>query len=177
MSKAVLFSFKPEWCALIANGQKTMEIRKTRPKQAPPFKGYIYCSKAGPLLYLSDSHSFGNGKVVGEFICDRITTYKAGVQFTPNHAPFSIRQLACMDAEQLWSYSGGKRVYALNITDVKLYGKLLDIWAFGRACDQKQDCGSWEPGADGCHMDGDPCEVALMRAPQSWCYVEELLEP
>ena len=88
MSKAVLFSIKPEWCALIANGQKTMEIRKTRPKQEPPFKGYIYCSKNGPLLYLSASRRFGNGKVIGEFTCDRITTYKAGAQFTPDHAPF-----------------------------------------------------------------------------------------
>ena len=29
---SVLISIQPKWCELIANGQKTIEIRKTRPK-------------------------------------------------------------------------------------------------------------------------------------------------
>ena len=32
MSKAVLISIRPEWCEKIINGQKTIEVRKTRPK-------------------------------------------------------------------------------------------------------------------------------------------------
>lgn len=43
--KSVLLSIKPKWCELIANGQKTIEIRKTRPKIDTPFKVYIYCTK------------------------------------------------------------------------------------------------------------------------------------
>lgn len=45
MSKAVLISIRPEWCAKIANGGKTIEIRKTSPKLDTPFKCYIYCTK------------------------------------------------------------------------------------------------------------------------------------
>ena len=45
MSKAVLISIKPQWCELIANGDKTIEVRKTRPKLDTPFKFYIYCCK------------------------------------------------------------------------------------------------------------------------------------
>ena len=45
MSKAGLISIKPQWCALIANGEKNIEVRKTRPKLDPPFKYYIYCCK------------------------------------------------------------------------------------------------------------------------------------
>ena len=45
MSKAVLLSIKPKYCELIANGKKTVEVRKTRPKLDTPFKCYIYCTK------------------------------------------------------------------------------------------------------------------------------------
>lgn len=44
--KAVLLSIRPEWCVKILNGEKTVEIRKNRPKLKPPFKCYIYCTKA-----------------------------------------------------------------------------------------------------------------------------------
>ena len=45
MSKAVLISIQPKWCELIANGKKTIEVRKNRPKIDTPFKVYIYCTK------------------------------------------------------------------------------------------------------------------------------------
>lgn len=41
MSKAVLISIQPKWCALIANGKKTIEIRKNKPNLETPFKCYI----------------------------------------------------------------------------------------------------------------------------------------
>ena len=44
--KSVLISIKPQWCELIANGKKTVEVRKTKPKLETPFKCYIYCTKA-----------------------------------------------------------------------------------------------------------------------------------
>lgn len=42
--KEVLISIQPKWCELIANGTKTVEVRKTRPKIETPFKCYIYCT-------------------------------------------------------------------------------------------------------------------------------------
>ena len=47
MSKAALISIKPKWCEKIANGDKTIEVRKTRPKMNTPFKCYIYCTLQG----------------------------------------------------------------------------------------------------------------------------------
>ena len=44
--REVLISIKPKWCELIANGSKTIEVRKTKPKLETPFKVYIYCTKA-----------------------------------------------------------------------------------------------------------------------------------
>lgn len=45
MNKAIMLSIRPKYCELIANGKKTIEVRKTKPKIAPPFKCYIYCTK------------------------------------------------------------------------------------------------------------------------------------
>ena len=42
--KSVLISIQPKWCELIAKGEKTMEVRKTRPKLEEPFKVFIYCT-------------------------------------------------------------------------------------------------------------------------------------
>mgnify|MGYP003288308685 CR=1 FL=1 len=98
MSKSVMLSVRPKWCEKIASGEKTIEVRKTRPKLQTPFKVYIYCTKAKgrliailkdgdenygeiyhgkPVFIKQDEGSvcdmWGNRqKVIGEFTCDRI---------------------------------------------------------------------------------------------------------
>ena len=94
MSKAVLISIRPKWVEKIANGEKTIEIRKNRPKLETPFKCYIYCSAGGDKLWVRDAAwrerwmngpiaflvnakdcgemNLGNGRIIGEFTCDRI---------------------------------------------------------------------------------------------------------
>lgn len=53
--KSVMISIQPKWCELIGNGNKTIDVRKTKPKIETPFKCYIYCTKA------KDYFSIGNG--------------------------------------------------------------------------------------------------------------------
>ncbi len=86
--KSVLASIKPKYCELIASGEKTVEIRKTRPKLNTPFKVYMYCTRGKDTLwktqdgfYVSDWWEGENdigcvGKVIGEFVCDEIGTYE-----------------------------------------------------------------------------------------------------
>lgn len=88
----VLISIKPKWCELIERGQKTIEVRKTKPKIDTPFKCYIYCTKSELLtkshyngkIYVATSKKHQNalerngnvtlsGGVIGEFICIKIT--------------------------------------------------------------------------------------------------------
>lgn len=110
MSKAVLISIQPSWCDKIVKGRKTIEVRKTRPKLEPPFKCYIYCTKARKRLVgiLRDGdENYGeiyHGKtafiktekgsvcdmwgkrqeVIGEFVCDRIERIvRVGGEFEP----------------------------------------------------------------------------------------------
>ena len=40
--KCVMLSIRPKWVEKIASGEKTIEVRKTRPKIETPFKCYIY---------------------------------------------------------------------------------------------------------------------------------------
>ena len=47
---AVLISIRPKWCEKIISGEKTIEVRKTRPKLATPFKCHIYCTRGGQDL-------------------------------------------------------------------------------------------------------------------------------
>lgn len=95
MDKSVLISIRPEWCELIVSGEKTIEVRKTRPKLDMPFKCYIYCTNRRPFLVWGDIFrgdwfteftrisgysraeadkiwDVFNGHIAGEFTCDRI---------------------------------------------------------------------------------------------------------
>lgn len=110
MSKAVLLSIKPKWCELIANGKKTVEVRKTKPKIEMPFKVYIYCTSSNKheclmqnesgvkLIYAFDYKSaipcggyIANGKVIGEFVCDEITEYEG--EFWDDETQESIKKV------------------------------------------------------------------------------------
>lgn len=75
--RAVLISIQPKWVELIANGEKTIEVRKTKPKLETPFKVYIYCTIGSGVKgdYLVPS-GIQCGKVIGEFVCDRIDDFR-----------------------------------------------------------------------------------------------------
>lgn len=99
--KSVLISIQPKWVEKICSGEKTIEVRKTRPKSETPFKCYIYATKPkkwfrfsrwgsasdeslwllngkvkmcdGLELWAEDcEYEHLSGKVIGEFVCDYI---------------------------------------------------------------------------------------------------------
>lgn len=139
MSKAVLISIHPKWCEKIISGEKTIEVRKTRPKMNPPFKCYIY--------------KCGNGKVIGEFLCDEIIedrTYGHNEEFY---------RAACMSAYDAAAYAMQSPMYGWHISDLRVYDHPRDLWEFTGL---RQTRFGWEP-------------VPITRPPQSWRYVEEEL--
>lgn len=54
MSKAVLISIRPRWVQKIADGEKTIEVRKTRPQLQTPFKVFIYCTRDKNLALIQN---------------------------------------------------------------------------------------------------------------------------
>lgn len=83
--KAVLISIRPEWCEKIASGEKTIEVRKKRPKLPTPFKCYIYMTKQKKgedgwiaAVCAENRCYYGAGSVIGEFVCDEIYDWHCG---------------------------------------------------------------------------------------------------
>lgn len=196
MSKAVLISIRPKWVEKIANGEKTIEVRKTKPKLETPFKCYIYCTNIRPFLVWGDVFrgdwfteftrisgysraeadkiwDVFNGHIAGEFTCDRI------YELAPlNHAPDDIEKQACLTREEIVNYLKGTG-YGWHISDLKIYDAPKKLGEFWRDCleysELSTNCWSCENVCgDGdetdCNTDG---QLYLHRAPQSWCYVEE----
>ena len=190
MSKAVMLSIRPKWCEKIISGEKTVEVRKTRPKLETPFKCYIYCTvgSAGyDALWILDAptreeYSFiavsaylenpkgankGNSKVIGEFICDRI------YELAPlNHAPDDVEKQACMTREEIVDYLRGTG-YGWHIVNLKIYDTPRELSEFRRACPNSwycESCAMYRENNGTCGNES----LQLKRAPQSWCYVEAM---
>lgn len=162
MSKAVLISIRPKWCEKIASGEKTIEVRKTRPKLETPFKCYIYCTQSGVALGAWGKH----GKVIGELTCDRI------YELAPlNHAPDDVEKQACLTREEIVNYLKGTG-YGWHISDLKIYDKPKELTEF-RTRRKCKSCSKSGYESTACIYD-ENCivPVAITKAPQSWCYVE-----
>ena len=182
MSKAVMLSICPKWCEKIVNGEKTIEVRKTHPKLQTPFKCYIYCTMDHPYVSVScaelDKFNYRtntvgrcNGKVIGEFTCERIVpiTYDGGRLWCPTNAAFS--PATCLSQAEIIAYIGDKgRCYGWHISDLLIYDQPRELSEFQRATDPCVFC--MERIARECtdckKLGGD-----IKHPPQSWCYVEE----
>lgn len=163
MDKAVLISIRPKWCEKIANGQKTIEVRKTKPKIQTPFKCYIYCTQdkkrkfwIGKKYSYSDDRSHnlfdrcGNGKVIGEFICNGIETLDDDAIHSFSREEYSKwndidLNRACIHPEDLERYANDSWLYGWHISELVIYDEPKEL---------KDDFG-------------------ISRPPQSWCYVKE----
>lgn len=182
--KSVLISIQPKWCELIASGKKTIEVRKTAPKLKTPFKCYIYCTKAKSVdevfcmgLY-DDGNAcyFGNQKIIGEFICDKVmrfTKWGGWLSGIENYdISFDHLKETCLDG--LWQYGNGKPLYGWHISDLKIYDKPKELSEFKSV---KVIRGYHKEGETGIKklLHSKRVQVNyLTRPPQNWCYVEEL---
>ena len=190
MSKAVMLSIRPKWCQKIASGEKTIEVRKTKPKLETPFKCYIYCSGGrdklwvrdvvwrerwmnGPIAFLSNAKdcggmNLGNGKVIGEFTCDRIYKIdKDSTDFLFKAGGLSVYKQAAeekcglrvaMTDDELHGYLGHCQGYGWHISGLKIYDMPRDLSEFTGLRDTKFGAAPYE----------------IKRPPQSWRYVEAM---
>lgn len=212
--KSILLSIKPKYVELIANGQKTIEVRKTAPKCGVPFKGYIYCTKSIRArvfhLYINGGigrQEFGitghwrsgkkvvevnphlpacrynsylaEGKVIGEFICDKVESFSVGSLRSDD-----IEKLACLSYNEMISYfykpeeldgKTAKQGFAWHISDLKIYDKPKELSEFRKPCPYG-DLPCWLcPSCDRDENDNlIQCFNTVSRPPQSYMYVEEL---
>ena len=170
MTRAILISIRPEWVEKILNGEKTLEVRKTRPKLETPFKAYIYCSQGNDARRLRGSW----GKVIGEFTCDRIyEIQKRGIPENFDYCYLSLNEwgnddiaaeinaisASCVSKGEINEYGDRTPVlYGWHISDLRIYDAPRELSEFTGLRDTRFGAAPYD----------------IKRPPQSWCYVEEL---
>lgn len=182
--KSVLISIQPKWCQKISKGEKTIEVRKTRPKIETPFKCYIYMTATKErcrfweyiTAYQNSKGDIvdGSQKVICDFVCDRITDISVVVNNCNedyNHVYHNDEcKGSCLTWKELQEYSKDKPLYAWHISELKIYDKPKELSEFVHY--KKFDW--WDYGYHENKRQTELCN--LTRPPQSWCYVEELQE-
>ena len=219
--KSIMTSVTPYLCGKIAAGQCKILVRKSAPKEVP-FKAYIYATKpkkfykcgaistSDELLWLAngkvemcDGLKFWgdgvedcqclNGKVIGEFICDRIDEYKyvycdhpeigypVGYDCGDNWYDIDDEDLqkACLTEEEFKRYGNGKPLYGWHISDLKIYDKPKELSEFYRPCSYSgicYSCNRFRPNGTPNDEPNDFCDGEITRPPQSYMFVEEVGE-
>lgn len=186
MTKKVLISIHPKWCDRIFGGEKTIEVRKTRAKLKPPFEVLVYEVERSDIenYYGCSIKYCGRGKVIGTFICDKIEEYEA------NERGWYIypQDETCLLCDEIAHYGKGKTLYGWRITEPKLFDKPRELSEFGTICNKvgNQECGE----CPYLRVLGNsfPCDDCvdiwcgvnnikpISRPPQSWQYIEEVLD-
>ena len=186
MNKAVMISIQPKWCELIASGKKTIEVRKSEPKLDIPFQVYIYQTKKKWIYRLLKKLGLYKGKVIGEFVCDKVNNILYD-DIDGNNMPLEkLLKKSCLQYKELCEYGNSKDLYkdlyAWHISQLKIYDKPKKLSEFKRLI----KCKDWYNGMSGCEdvcgcyengwcINGIRKDIQT-RPPQSWCYVEELEE-
>ena len=200
MSKAVLISIRPKWCELIARGEKTLEVRKNKPKLETPFKCYIYCTLP------PRSELFGHG-CIREYANELIRlqsgeiVYSYGMQLCcdPENRPYTkdnflcqkvigefvcdecsllakahygyIEQKGCIPKKALKEYMGIEDGRELEYTDGCYGWHISDLVIYDKP-KALSEFRSYDCSV--VWRDGYPIPThEIKRAPQSWCYVME----
>ena len=179
--KAIIQCYTPQECERIANGEQTVKVCKTAPKEVP-FKVYIYQTKESKRRFLDHrfnsffagkSHYKDMGKVIGEFICDRVFEFKINGDDYGNYwhewdDEGDIQDM-CLSYEELETYLGKSVGYGWHISELKIYDnlkKLSEFKKYNRTC-KFSDLGYAIPNCKSCR------DCNLNCPPRSWCYVEE----
>ena len=186
MAKAVLISIRPDWVKKILKGEKTLEVRKTRPKLETPFKCYIYCTNSGVSIGMWGKH----GKVVGEFVCDAI--FPLLIECSSSVSLGAGIEVAgtCLTDREILNYLGnGKQGFAWHISGLKIYQRPVSLENCRKPCinPEMPYCPACKVGYEyisdaeaefyreygTCDTEWI-CQNIIPKAPQSWCYIEEL---
>lgn len=200
----VLLSINTKPIENILAGLKEWEIRKTRPKLEPPFTCYIYATKrksAKDYLIVTEcnngdyNHSYyGNGKVIGEFICDNIMVfgydehigyptpaYEGDESFLDCGPGYWITvgdlEKTGLTGEEFNKYGNGKDLYGLHISNLVIYDEPKELNEFRKPCLHLEKCEECKRSINQELPFGEisiGCDNVLLYSPQSWCYVEVL---
>lgn len=186
--KAILLAVKPNQLVKILNGEKTIEVRKSKlPLNIPV---YLYCSKDKHLvlivgngeskLFYADNPNtaivcggeLANGKVIAKCVFSEVEEYEYlpkvingnlnDLEFTYLISNEDLSKM-CLSLEDLEVYGNAMSLYGHTISNLEIFGIPKSLGEFG-ALDKAETkryngfCKVYKP---------------ITKAPKSWCYVEE----
>lgn len=188
--KKVLISIHPRWCAEIFNGQKTIEVRKSFPRQLEtPFKVYVYQTKIrfkvrdwqenfqSIIFTPNGGAEDGNGKVIGSFVCDKkynIFRWGIGVAVTNEKNEIMsadiLRKGSCLSDDEICDYVGNGEAYGWHITEPKLFDEPRELGEFYTICNKYGDdsCG------DCPYLAVEQCSFPCDDCVDTWCSVDNI---
>lgn len=169
--QSVMISIKPKWCELIANGQKTIEVRKSKPKLGMPFKCYIYCTKEKKKYalhtYINSGYGRENFGVIGNWRSGKqvvdVNAHLPAYRYNAYLAEGMVigeficdtfitdktfghdalfNGAACMSVSEAVNYSAGKEVYGWHISDLIIYDRVKELRDFRTICKYRNEDGS-----------------------------------
>lgn len=193
--KSVLISIRPQGAKKIASGEKTIEVRKSAPKEVP-FKAYIYatrpkkyykCGKVSTsdeLLWLAngkvemgdgfkfwadgDEYQCLNGRIIGEFICDKVDKI-----MTLQHIYYNFLGVPLATTTEYCIWNDDLPQMCLTKKEIEDYGKGKTLYGWHisdlKIYDKPRNLNEFGKVGFG-H------EVPLKRPPQSWMHIEDLGE-
>lgn len=167
--KAILISIKPKWVAKILNGEKTIEVRKSKPNVDLPIDVYVYCTKdkkVDTILYrpyksLECSYRI-QGKVVAKFTLNKVEEIKhdryseQGIYYgTHLLGEPVLEKLSCLELKEIDNYLKGKNGYAWYISNLVIFDKPEELSEFSTIV-----------------RPYNKPTYRLTKAPQSWQFIE-----
>lgn len=132
-----------------------------------------------------DEYQCLNGKVIGEFICNKIDEYKFHeglTEFNSMGLPSRIYgsylifaddyKSMCLSYDEVKNYGKGKPIYGWHISDLKIYDRPRELSEFSIHC--KTTCENCrKPLYYDCWREEKGIKI-ITRPPQSYMFVEEI---
>lgn len=161
-------------------------LHKNEPRACAEYGTIETWGEIGDVIvnpHLASKHvSFGmHGKVIGSFVCDRITNIHC---YSDTKDTSIYEPKTCLTGEEICKYLNYEDGYGWHITELKLFDKPRELCEFCVPCKEydsnEPHCGECEYYSYSPNDSGDAQEECLCggckrlrRPPMSWQYVED----
>lgn len=182
----IMLSVRPKWCEKICSGEKTIEVRKTRPKLQTPFKCYIYCTQASVKyrticgchvlnsdeLYRHPEQGIKHGDSIELMLCEYYT--KDNFLNGKVIGEFVCKNITCIQADI--DISGDKHLYNTAFFGGKTCLSDEELFDYIYSAPNKTGWGWWLSDLKIYDEPKQLSEFGVKRPPQSWQYCEKEAE-
>lgn len=199
--KAILISDHAQWCALMMNEKKTIEVRKGTALYKATKKlideygfaeFYVYCTKQKPylqrwernneILYFTDKWNKKislNGKVAFKFRCYKVEEIKNNLAmrfFTESFNEKELLEKSCLNEDELFWYLAPQELKA-KCCGYAIHISDLEIFDKPKELSEfrlymKDKCMTSKCLFQKDYMCEVECNKPLTKAPQNFCYVD-----